>query len=292
MRVTITDVVLRDGLQDEDIIVSTTDKVRIAHALHGAGVPVLEIASFVNPQRVPQMADAADVAAQTRAIPVRQVALALNAQGVHRAAASGVEVIQIAASASNAHSQANAGRSPDASLEQLRTAVAAFPSIPFIAGVSTAFVCPFDGPVPLDQLMKVVNQMASMGVERVSLADTIGIATTDQVIAAVRAVRAEHPDIEVGLHLHDAHDQALQTAESALQEGVRHFDSALGGYGGCPFAPGAHGNVATERLIDLFHRLGADTGIDPDGLSAARLVLEEALAHGNRIVPQAARGHR
>ncbi|MFE4002075.1 hydroxymethylglutaryl-CoA lyase [Nocardioides sp. YIM B13467] len=285
MVVTITDVVLRDGLQDEDVIVSTGDKARIARALHGAGVSQLEITSFVNGARVPQMADAAEVVAQTADIPVRRIALALNAQGVRRAAASGVDAIQIAASASNAHSRANAGRSSEAALEQLHEAVAEFPGIPIIAGVSTAFVCPFDGPVPLDQLMRVANQMAAMGVERISMADTIGIATTDQVITAVHAVRTEHPDTEIGLHLHDAQGQALRTAEAALAAGVRHFDSALGGYGGCPFAPGAHGNVATERLVSLFHQLGAETGIDPEGLAAANVILEDALARGTKVAP-------
>ncbi|GGQ35741.1 hydroxymethylglutaryl-CoA lyase [Streptomyces mutabilis] len=287
MKITITDVVLRDGLQDEDVIVSTEDKVRIAQALHSAGLTQLEIASFVNPARVPQMADAAEVVAQTRDIPVRRTALALNAEGVRRAATSGVECIQIAASASNAHSRANAGRGSEAALEQLREVIAEFPLIPFIGGISTAFVCPFDGPVPLGQLVKIVNQMAGMGVERISLADTIGVATTEQVIAVLRAVRSELPDLEIGLHLHDAQGQALQTAEAALAEGIQHFDSALGGYGGCPFAPGAHGNVATERLISLCHQLGVTTGIDPEGIAAANLILEEALASGTKFKPTA-----
>lgn len=287
MEVTITDVVLRDGLQDEDVIVDTADKVRIAEALHQAGVTHLEVASFVNPKRVPQMADAAEVVARTTTIPVRRTALALNPRGVQLAATSGVESVQIAASASNAHSRANAGRTSDAALEQLHTAIAEFPRTRFIGGVSTAFVCPFDGPVPLAQLMDIVNQMVGMGVERISLADTIGIATTDQVIAAVRTVHSEHPGVAVGLHLHDARGQALRTAEAAINEGVHHFDSALGGYGGCPFAPGAHGNIATEQLIGLCHDLGVTTGIDPEGLVAANIVLEEALARGARVATSA-----
>lgn len=284
MQLEITDVVLRDGLQDEDVIVDTADKAAIAVALGEAGLRTLEVASFVSPTKVPQMADAAGVMAATRAIPVVRVALALNAKGVHRAVENGADAIQIAVSASNAHSRANAGRDSKRAADELAEAVAAHPATVFIGGVSTAFICPFDGPVPARQLLSVVAQLARLGVARVSLADTIGTAAPEYVAAALGAVQRAHPGLDVGLHLHDAHGQALQTVDLALEQGVRHFDSALGGYGGCPFAPGAHGNIATESLVGHLEARGMDTGVDMAGLSAAHAVLEEAL---RRAVPVA-----
>ncbi|MET9969210.1 hydroxymethylglutaryl-CoA lyase [Streptomyces sp. NPDC006356] len=280
MRVQITDVVLRDGLQDEDIIVATADKLAIAHALRDAGLTSIEVASFVNPARVPQMADAAEVVAGTRRLGVRRLALALNGKGVRRAAASGVEVVEVVASASTGHSRANAGRDVRQAIDELAAAVAEHPGTSFLGGVSTAFVCPFDGPVPAEQLVAVVERIAGIGVERVGLADTLGIASPEQVAASVIAVREAFPGLELGLHLHNAHKQALDTVDAALDLGIRHFDSAVGGYGGCPFAPGAHGNLATEALVNHLHARGVETGIDPGKLADVTPMVQRSLARG------------
>lgn len=283
MDVEITDVVLRDGLQDEDVIVRTEHKVDIAEALVRAGLRTLEVASFVSPARVPQMADAAEVAAQTGHVPARRIALALNAQGVRRAIDSGIETIQVAASASNAHSQANAGRDTQRAMKELAVAVSDYPDATFIGGISTAFICPFDGPVPEDQLVAVVQEMVGLGVSRVSLADTIGVAAPEHVVASLAAVQKAFPGMDVGLHLHDAKGQALQTVDAALEMGVRHFDSALGGYGGCPFAPGAHGNLATEALVAHLHAQGVATGINATALEQANSVLQLALSRSTPV---------
>jgi hydroxymethylglutaryl-CoA lyase len=282
MSVIITDVVLRDGLQDENAIVATNDKITIADALAAAGVRNIEAASFVSPKLVPQMADAADLMAGLNArdrAGVEYSVLALNATGVHRAVASGVDIVEIAASASVSHSKANAGKSSDLALEDLAEAVRSHPDQRFIAAVSTAFVCPFDGIITTARLVEVAGALAAMGVERVGLADTLGIATTDHVLNSVAAVREALPHVEVGLHLHNAHGQALTTALAAATDlGVVHFDSAIGGYGGCPFAPGAHGNVATEELVSHFHAHGIGTGIDEGRLARAVDAVKGALA--------------
>jgi hydroxymethylglutaryl-CoA lyase len=282
--VVITDVVLRDGLQDEQVIVSTEDKLAIVDALISAGVGHIEAASFVSPTRVPQMADAPALVAQLPHPPgVRFSALTLNATGVHRAAESGIDEIEIVASASTGHSRANAGRSPGQALRELAEAVAQHPECSFIAGISTAFVCPFDGPVPTARLIGVASTMADMGVTRLGLADTLGTATTDQVLESVDAVCTALPDAELSLHLHNAHGQALDTVVAASKLGISHFDSAAGGYGGCPFAPGAHGNIATEELVAHLHAAGIDTGIDTDALAKAVVLIKAALARGKPL---------
>lgn len=266
----IMDVFLRDGLQDEDVVVPTRDKLTVAEALLKAGLRRIEVASFVNPAKVPQMADAADVLA---GLPPRQDAeytcLVLNARGVDRAVAAGARSIQVVSSASQAHSKANAGRSVEDAIADLGEAVARHPDVSFLAGVSSAFVCPFDGDVDPDYLLFVVRLFKDIGVGALGLADTVGTASTSQVIAALDHVTAAEPDLTYSLHLHNAGGQALDTVSAAVDRGITRFDSALGGFGGCPFAPGAHGNLATEDLVRHLHAAGHDTGIDPGALATA-----------------------
>ncbi|MEU0515953.1 hydroxymethylglutaryl-CoA lyase [Amycolatopsis sp. NPDC006125] len=278
MSVTITDVVLRDGLQDEPAVVPVADRVAIAEALVAAGLRHLEAGSFVNPAKVPQMAGAEDlVAALPHQDSVRYTFLALNARGVRRAVAAGARDVLVVASASSGHSRANAGRDSDAALDDLARAVTEHPGTAFRAGISTAFVCPFDGAVAPDRLVAVARRFAVMGIRRIGLADTLGTATPDQVMTSLARVRDALPGIELSLHLHNAHGQALSTVDAAIEAGVTRFDSAAGGYGGCPFAPGAHGNIATEDLMAHLHARGIPTGIDEDVLSTAVATVREAL---------------
>ncbi|MFJ8820076.1 hydroxymethylglutaryl-CoA lyase [Amycolatopsis thermoflava] len=278
MSVTITDVVLRDGLQDEPAVVPVADRVAIAEALVAAGLRHLEAGSFVNPAKVPQMAGAEDlVAALPHQDSVHYTFLALNARGVRRAVAAGARDVLVVASASSGHSRANAGRDSDAALDDLARAVAEHPGTAFRAGISTAFVCPFDGAVTPDRLVAVTRRFTAMGSRRIGLADTLGTATPDQVMTSLAHVRDALPDVELSLHLHNAHGQALSTVDAAIEAGVTRFDSAAGGYGGCPFAPGAHGNIATEDLVAHLHARGIPTGIDEDVLSTAVATVREAL---------------
>lgn len=280
MRVEVTDVVLRDGLQDEDVVVATKDKLAIASALARAGFTRFEVASFVNPARVPQMADAVDVVDGSRHLDVHRLALALNGKGIHRAAASGIEAVEVVVSASPGHSRANAGRDVDAAIDDVAEAMAVHPEVSFIAGVATAFVCPFDGEISAEQLTRVVERLAALNVERVGLADTLGTASPEQVSHSVATVHNAFPDLPLGLHLHNAHGQAFDTVDATLELGVRHYDSAVGGYGGCPFAPGAHGNLATDELVSHLHARGVDTGIDENRLAEVRPLVEQSLARG------------
>ncbi|MGW6173794.1 hydroxymethylglutaryl-CoA lyase [Arthrobacter sp. NPDC055138] len=283
----ITDVYLRDGLQDEDGVVPTEEKLRIADLLVNAGVPAIEVASFVNPRKVPQMADAEAVLAGLVATGLTErvtvSALTLNDRGIERAVAAGTAVVEIVTSASEAHSRANAGQTIDDALDGLEAAVRRHPGVHFLAGVSTAFTCPFEGEIPAARLAHVVDRFASMGVTEIGLADTLGTTPTDRVIESLGIVRTAHPDAELSLHLHDAHRQALATALAAVELGVTRFDAALAGFGGCPFAPGAHGNLATEALVRTMHEAGHQTGIDEDALAEAAAAARDAVARAPRI---------
>ncbi|MFD4420580.1 hydroxymethylglutaryl-CoA lyase [Agromyces sp. NPDC058484] len=285
--VTITDVYLRDGLQDEDVVVPTELKVRIAGLLADAGVPAIEAASFVNPSKVPQMADAdallaglADKGLLERAV---VSGLAVNDRGIDRAIAAGTPVISIVTSASEAHSRANAGRSIDEALDSLESAVRHHPGVRFLAGVSTAFTCPFEGDIPTKRLAHVVDRFIAMGITDIGLADTLGTTPTERVLSALATVIDANQHADLSLHLHDAHGQALATALAAIQLGVTRFDAALAGYGGCPFAPGAHGNLATEHLVRTLHMAGHSTGIDEAALAIAAAAARAAVEQSPRL---------
>jgi hydroxymethylglutaryl-CoA lyase len=280
MKVEITDVFLRDGLQDEPVIVSTAHKLEIAEALVAAGLKRIEAASFVNPKRVPQMADATEVISSLPAAAgVTYTSLALNGKGVERAVAAGATDIQVVTSASQAHSNANAGQAVEDALAGIGEAVSRFQATRFFAGISTAFTCPFEGSIDPGYLLRVVRAFKDMGITDIGLADTLGTTPTVQVLASLSHVRDAEPDLTYYLHLHNAHGQALATASGAVGTGVVRFDAALGGYGGCPFAPGAHGNIATEELVRHLHEAGHDTGIDEARLTEAVRLARDIVTH-------------
>jgi hydroxymethylglutaryl-CoA lyase len=280
MKVDITDVFLRDGLQDEPVIVSTAHKLEIAQALIAAGIKRIEAASFVNPKRVPQMTDAAEVISSLPHVEgITYTSLALNGKGIERAVEAGATDIQVVTSASQAHSTANAGQAIEDALAGISAAVARYPDTRFFAGISTAFTCPFEGSIDPEYLLRVVRAFSDMGIKDVGLADTLGTTPTEKVLASLNHVRDAEPNLTYYLHLHNAHHQALATAGAAVSAGVVRFDAALGGYGGCPFAPGAHGNIATEELVRYLHDAGHETGIDEDRLADAVRLARDVLAH-------------
>jgi hydroxymethylglutaryl-CoA lyase len=280
MRVEITDVFLRDGLQDEPVIVSTAHKLEIAEALVEAGLKRIEAASFVNPKRVPQMADATDIISNLPAVQgVTYTSLALNGRGIERAVTAGATDIQVVTSASQAHSNANAGQAIEDALASLASTVSKYPETRFFAGISTAFTCPFEGSIDPGHLLRVVRAFKDMGIRDIGLADTLGTTPTEQAMGSLRYVRDAEPDLIYYLHLHNAHGQALATASAAVDTGISRFDAALGGFGGCPFAPGAHGNIATEELVRHLHAEGHDTGIDEARLAEAVRLARDVIAH-------------
>ena len=285
-QVVLTDVVLRDGLQDEPVYVDVPARAEIARSLLDAGLRRLEVASFVNPKRVPQMAGAEELlAALPRLDGVVYSGLSLNPRGAERAVASGIDELNLVVSASDGHSRANAGRSTDAALAEIGEFCRAHPDVAVTGAVSTAFSSPFepDGTVPAARIIAIATRLAGLGVTRIGLADTVGTGAPQHIEDVMRTLLGELSGVEFSLHLHDAHGRALDTVDRAVELGIVHFDGALGGYGGCPFAPGAHGNLATEALVDHLHRRGVTTGVDAAALSRAADLLRRALSTATPI---------
>lgn len=275
----------RDGLQMAKTIMSTEAKLDWIDQMVRAGIGEMEVASFVPPAAMPQMADAAEV---TRAVrqdhpQLHVVALAPNLRGAQNAAAAGAQSIIIPVSASEAHSRSNVRRSRADQVAEVGKVVAWARSLgddaPRIeAGISTAFGCSLQGVVPESDVMELACSLMEARADAVALADTLGYASPSQVRRLVRAVRTEVGSEHFGnLHLHDTFGTALANVLAALEEGVRGFDAALGGLGGCPFAPGSVGNAATEDLVYLLESEGLDTGINLNALIAARSSLSSDL---------------
>lgn len=272
-QVLITEVLLRDGLQIEPVIVPTADKLRLAYGFLEAGLTSLEIGSFVHPARVPQMADTDRLAAQLSAGESASLhTLVFNERGARRALDAGVRHVRLTVSASDGHSRANAGVPTEEALDRLKPAadLLAEAGVQLEATIATAFVCPFDGETPPEQVVRIADRLTGLGISVLHLADTIGAASPWHIRRTVKAVQARLPHMPMGLHLHNTYGMASANAWEALQLGVRRFDAALGGVGGCPFAPGAAGNIATDDLVNLFHQAGIATGIDVERLAALR----------------------
>jgi hydroxymethylglutaryl-CoA lyase len=264
--VAIIDVTARDGFQIQKDRIPTEFKTRVIDALIGAGVKSIEVTSFVSPKAVPQMADAAEIVAHMNAghPHVEYSVLAPNMRGAENALKAGATNINYVISASARHNQENIRRTHEESLEDLQAITGAFPSLKVNLALATTFGCPFSGPVPTSVSLKLIEESLKRGVSTVTLADTIGVANPVQVKAILKAMRAAFPDLELRLHMHDTHGMGLANMAAALEQGIRIFEVAAGGLGGCPFAPGAAGNTATEDAVNMFHRMGVATGIDLD----------------------------
>jgi hydroxymethylglutaryl-CoA lyase len=279
--VLLTEVVLRDGLQDEAVTVPTHEKVRLARGLIDAGVRSLEVGSFVSARRVPQMADTGEVLKALLDAPAALHTLVFTERGARQAIDAGARTVRLVVSASDGHSVANAGVPTATALDRLAGCASLLTEagVAIEASVATAFVCPFDGDTDPDRTADVAARLGRLGARVVHLADTIGAARPSQLRTVVPAVRDELPDVPLGLHLHNTYGLALANAWEGLGLGIRRFDAALGGLGGCPFAPGASGNVATDDLVDFFHREGIATGLDVVKLAALRDQIGIAVGH-------------
>jgi len=280
--VTVCEVGPRDGLQMAKSIMPTATKTRWIAAIAEAGVPEIEVGSFVPARLIPQMADTAEIVRAAVALPgVRIVALAPNLRGAQNAYEAGAHRISIPVSVSEGHSRANLNRTPGEQVAEVAAIVAwvrAQPRPMEVEGAcSTAFGCSLDGAIPTAAVVRVAEGLAAAGVDAIALADTVGYGHPAQIKQVVRAVRAAiGPRLE-GLHLHDTCGLGLANALAGLEEGIRSFDAALAGLGGCPFAPGASGNIVTEDLVFMLESMGLSTGIDLDRLIAARALLREGL---------------
>lgn len=281
-RVTVVEVGPRDGLQNESIAIPTNTKVAFVDALSRAGLPVVEVSAFVNPKRVPQMADAADVFARiTRRPGVRYTALVPNLAGLDRAVAAGVTEVAMFAAASEGFSRANINQSVDDSLGAYAVVCARAHELGVrVRGyLSTAFGCPYDGVVPVDRVVSITERLLDMGVFEVAVSDTIGVAQPGQVTTVVEALTSRVDVARLALHFHDTRGTALANVLAGLMGGVRTFDASAGGLGGCPFAPGASGNLATEDLIYMLDGLGVETGVSLASVREASALVGARLDH-------------
>jgi len=259
----------RDGLQNEAEVVATAAKVELVERLAATGLRRIEITSFVSPRWIPQLADADAVARAVRIPPgVSTSALVPNLQGWERFRDTGIPVAAFFVSASETHNRRNVNRGIAEHLERFRPVAerAREAGVKLRCYVSTVCGCPYEGDVPLTAVVDLVRRLDALGADEISLGDTIGVGTPPQVRTLVRAVAGETSLERVALHLHDTYGRALANVQAGYEEGVRDFDAALGGLGGCPYAPGASGNVATEDVVDLFERSGIATGVDLDAL--------------------------
>jgi isopropylmalate/homocitrate/citramalate synthase len=271
----------RDGLQNEESVVPTGAKVAFIEALADTGLQVVEATSFVSPRAIPQLADADEVLPRVRRTPgVRYPVLVPNERGLDRAEAAGADAVAVFTAASEAFTQANIGMTIDGSL-------AAFAPVLGRAGaagwwrrgyLSTAFGCPYSGDVATEAVVDVARRLVDLGCDEVSIGDTIGVAYPDDVRRVITALLEHIPADRLALHLHDTYGRALANVEAGLELGIRTFDSSAGGTGGCPYAPGAPGNLATEALCQLLDRLGYTHGVDAVAVAQAAHAIQASFA--------------
>jgi hydroxymethylglutaryl-CoA lyase len=269
----------RDGIQNEKAILSTASKLHLIGLALDAGIRRLEVTSFVNPAKVPQMADAADVAAGLpRGTAAQFIGLTLNKRGFDRAVDCGLDQANFVVVASDTFNRKNQGVGTRDSIAAFAEIKRGAPSgIKVGLTIGAAFGCPFEGEVPLSRLMEVVEACMAHDPFELALADTIGVATPRDVTERVGAVRRAFPDLPIRLHLHNTRNTGIANAWAGIEAGVRSLDASLGGVGGCPFAPRATGNIATEDLVYMLDRSGVETGVDLDKAIAAAEWLEAQL---------------
>jgi hydroxymethylglutaryl-CoA lyase len=273
--VTLFEVGPRDGLQNESRLIPTSDKVALIDALSDTGLSAIEITSFVNPRWIPQLADGVEVAQRIQRRPgVRYSALVPNRQGFDSALKAGMQEVAVFLSASETHNKKNVNKTIAATLEAFKEVVppALERGIKVRAYVSTVYGCPYEGKVDPGKALELCRTLRAMGCYQVSLGDTIGVANPRQVRDVLSRVLAEIPQEAVAVHFHDTRGTALANILVAVEMGITTVDAALGGLGGCPYAPGASGNVATEDVVYMLEEMGVKTGVDLDKLiDCARL---------------------
>lgn len=272
-RVTVYEVGPRDGLQNEAASVATADKLALVEALAAAGLPRIEATSFVSPRWIPQLADAGEVVAALPRVPgVSYVVLVPNEKGLARLvdaldrSGEGRPPVEAAVflSASETHNRKNVNRSVDETLQDFASLVPAARArgLPVRGYVSTVWGCPYEGRVDEGRAVRIARRLLELGCAQVSLGDTVGVGTPDQTRRIVGALLADVPAERIALHMHDTRGTALANVLAGLDLGVRTFDASIGGLGGCPYAPGASGNLATEDLVYMLHGMGYETGVD------------------------------
>ena len=280
--VTVVEVGPRDGLQNEAAHISTADKIAFVDRLSASGLREIEVSAFVSLKWIPQLADAAEVFHSIQRRPgTRYSALVPNMAGLERAIAADVTDVAIFAAASETFSRKNTNRGIEESFDTYRevTSAAIAAGLRVRGYLSTAFGCPFEGPVSVDRVFELTSRLLSMGVYAVAVSDTIGVAHPGQVRMLLEQMLLTMPASRIALHFHDTRGMALANVLAALDFGIATFDGSAGGLGGCPYAPGASGNLATEDLLYMLHGLGIDTGVRVDAVSDAARALSPAIGH-------------
>lgn len=273
--VTIIEVGPRDGLQNESNQVSTESKLKFIHALQNAGIQEMEITSFVSPKWVPQMADSKDIV-QKASKAGRQIVLTPNAKGVELALEAGATSLAVFVGVSNTFNMKNINKTTKQSMEELRPIVTKLKENEIFvrACISTAFYCPYEGKIAIEDTISLCKEFASWGVDELSVADTIGMANPSESYLLFSKLIEEVPNIMITGHFHDTRKMGIANIVSAMQAGITRFDTSAGGLGGCPFAPGATGNVATEDVVNMLHTMGIHTGINLDLLCEAVSIID------------------
>jgi len=281
-RVTVVEVGPRDGFQNEKQFIPTAKKIQIINALAQTGLKHIQATSFVHPKAIPQLADAEEVMSGISRPPgVSFRVLAPNLRGVQRAIAFKPQKINLMMSVTESHNRANANRSVEESLRDFESLVALIreAGIEPSGGMACALGCPFEGKVSLAQVCRVVDRYVAMGIGSIGISDTIGTANPKQVYDVCAALLDRYPQVHWTLHAHNTRDLALANILAAMQAGVADFDSAIGGLGGCPYAPKATGNVSTEDLVNMLQEMGIETGIDLDALLQVTEMVREIIPH-------------
>ncbi|ANB61386.1 hydroxymethylglutaryl-CoA lyase [Anoxybacteroides amylolyticum] len=278
--VTIKEVGPRDGLQNEAVTVATEDKIAWIQQLANTGLTYIEITSFVSPKWIPQLSDSYEVATNIERIEgVTYAALVPNQKGLEKALAANVDEVSVFMSASETHNRKNINKSIAETFpilaDVVREAKAAQKTVR--GYVSTVFGCPYEGMVSIEQVSDVAEKLLDMGIDELSLGDTIGVANPRQVEQVLTVLLKRFPKEKLAMHFHDTRGTALANVLMSLQMGITTFDSSLGGLGGCPYAPGASGNVATDDLLYMLHGMGISTGVDLDRLTEAALFIQEKI---------------
>jgi hydroxymethylglutaryl-CoA lyase len=280
----------RDGLQNEPSTLAVERKIALIEGVADAGVKIVEVGSFVHPKAVPQMADTDEVARTFRRVEgVEYRALVANLKGVERAMASGITKVKLTVSASESHAKANLNKTPRELIEGFKecAAFAAAHGMEVSGAVSTAFGCPFEGKVPPSQIREIAGRMHDLGLTELSLSDTTGMANPRQVFDLSSMMIKEFPAVRWFLHFHNTRGMALANIVAGMQAGVVRFDGSLAGLGGCPYAPGASGNIASEDMIHMFHEMGIETGIDLGHIIALAGQLRDWVGHADSAVLKA-----
>ncbi len=281
-RVEINEVGPRDGFQAEDDFIPTDRKVELIDALSRTGVAAIQATSVVHPKAVPQLADAEEVMTRIERAPgVRYTVLVPNLRGAERAVPMNADGWELMLSVTDSHSISNANRSTEDALKGMEpvAALARENGVEAAGSMATALGCPFEGRVPFERVLYVAEAYRAMGVYRISIADTVGVADPRLVYETMSGLAERLPDVKFGLHLHNTRGMALANVLAALGAGVTEFDSAVGGLGGCPFAPGATGNVSTEDLVHMLDQMGVGTGVDLDAMLAVSREAREVVGH-------------